>query len=585
MKKVFILILIFFCLAIVCSDTSEAARYNPDLTVSRVTVDAVGNNTGGLSINNVGNRPTGQYEVLVYFKRSDGSYFKQLYRTGNQTKIYPNQTRHYANVFDGSQAVTGLVRVNPHQRFTELDYYNNVRYFSMQKKSILSYNVTEGVRRYDVELGYDVVTPTYTGSFSNGVYNPILGDSYIEGEPSTSVRWVNGIRLYPEIPDLGPPEPNRLIVRGVYPGDFQVYVRDTIGNLHGLTWDSENSYYYAYVDGWTPTWLRIARLGAATIESYQILDSIQPITIEINDQGIDTYHPREYARFYNSSYGRYVQVLIYEDDLDNGEYDPVTADPPYILDDFGTQQYVNWIELAFNYVAPPYPRLVVRGVNPASNFYLGVLDENYNAHSMTWDSVENYYYWESLDVPLCVYLDAADYASNSSYLLLDSIQNIWIEYDGTNVTGYNVTEGNWQYRVYDEEDYIVLFTGSFLNGEYDPIQADPPYYGDLFERYYVNHLELTFNLAAPPTNAVSTLLIIKGLVHLDDPPKILFSNGTMVDMSWSQSKSYYFMYNVVGLLSMIIDVWDDDYWAYDLLDSFSSMIVEYLYMPRSWSWS
>jgi len=91
----------------------------------------------------------------------DGSYFKQLYRTGNQTKIYPNQTRHYANVFNGSQAVTGLVRVNPHQRFAELNYYNNARYFSMQKKQVLSYNITEGVRRYDPGLGYDVVNPTY----------------------------------------------------------------------------------------------------------------------------------------------------------------------------------------------------------------------------------------------------------------------------------------------------------------------------------------------------------------------------------------------------------------------------------------
>ncbi len=589
MKKVFIFILIFFCLAIVCSDTSEAAKYNPDLTVSRVTVDAAGNNTGGFSIKNVGNRPTGQYEVLVYFKKMDGSYFKQLYRTGNQTKIYPNQTRHYANVFEGNTAVTGLVRVNPHQRFAELNYYNNARYFSMQKKQVLSYNITEGVRRYDPGLGYDVVNPTYNGTFDNGEYNPILGDPYIEGGNSSSVRYVNGIRLFPEIPESDPPpEPEgKVAIRGLdkYSVDeWRFYTRlvDTSGGMHTVSWDSVNQYYYAIPDTWTPAYLRLW----CDYDYYQDYTDTLALnglmSVEIDDVGVDSYHVVESISRYSV-----IQHILYEGDFDNGEYDPVLADPFHLYYD-GREHYLNEIRIYFDYELPSAPpadprELIVRGFNQTDNFYVEVEDEFYNVYAMTWNSTGSYYSWVNEYAPIAVYIDAVDYESVSSYQLLDSFQSIWVEYNGTNVTSYNVTEGHWFYRVYDDS-FVELFTSTFNNGAYDPIQADPPYEGELTEYYYVNHLNLTLNLPTMPSSAISSLLIIKGPVHLDDPPEI-HCNGTIRDMIWDQRKGYYFLYNAVGLVSMVLNVWNDDYWAYDLLDSFQNIIVEYLYMPRSWSWS
>jgi len=89
-----------------------------------------------------------------------------------------------------------------------------------------------------------------------------------------------------------------------------------------------------------------------------------------------------------------------------------------------------------------------------------------------------------------------------------------------------------------------------------------------------------------PANAVSSLLILKGTTEVDSPPQVQLADDSLIDMIWSSTKNYYFLYIITDLIkSVIINVWSDDYWAYDTLDSFGNIIFEYFYMPRSWSWS
>ncbi len=572
MKKVSILILIIFCLSIVSLDTSEAARYNrynPDLTVSRVTVDAAGNNTGGISIKNIGNRPTGQFEVLVYFKKMDGSYFKQLYRTGNQTKIYPNQTRHYANVFNGSQAVTGLVRVNPHQRFTELNYYNNVAYFSMQKKQVSSYNVTEGVRRYNDTLGYDVVTPTYNGTFSNGAYNPILGNSYItEG----TADYVNGIKF--SLRSVPLPS-HRLIVRGITysPDRYNKRIYDSLGAYSNLVYDASKNYYYLdYSDSFVPMYLNFASTDTSSWIYDVFNGKLGNISIEIDGQNISSYYVKEVVVYSG-------EHVLHNATYANGTYNPVVANPPYVKLG-GTNRYVNWIGLYFNATLTP-KTLTLSGAN--STALIKVKDNYNNICNMTWDSGRNCFVLNTSYVPKYAYIDALEYESINSYLFLNSSQQLYFNFNNYNM-GYTVYEGYWESDILSNQ-FVQLYSKTFYDGGYDPIQANPPYTGGQTQYYYVNHLQLGLNYLTP-ANAVSSLLILKGTTEVDSPPQVQLADDSLIDMIWSSTKNYYFLYIITDLIkSVIINVWDDDYWAYDTLDSFGNIIFEYLYMPRSWSWS
>ncbi len=173
MKKYGILIgLVLVCLLISMPAGSAAKMYAPDLTISKVDLTKEIYGSGGFTINNVGNKNNKQFEVLVYFKKKDGTVFKQYYQSNKS--IAPGYSRHYAKVFYGQGAVVGLVRVNPFKRFQEWDYNNNVRYFSMIKTNASNYCVKEGIRYYD--MYYDDYEYKERGLYNitNGNYDPVI---------------------------------------------------------------------------------------------------------------------------------------------------------------------------------------------------------------------------------------------------------------------------------------------------------------------------------------------------------------------------------------------------------------------------
>lgn len=174
MKKYAIIVGLFlFCLLLTIPPSEAAKMYASDLTVSRVVLNEDGPEQGAFTITNVGNKNNGQFEVLVYFKKKDGSVFKQFYQSNKS--IAPGYSRYYKNVFpSGSHAVAGLVRVNPFKRFQEWDYGNNVRYFAMLNRSPTTFHVQEGIQYYDAFLDEDVYVSLGSGNFPNGGYKPVI---------------------------------------------------------------------------------------------------------------------------------------------------------------------------------------------------------------------------------------------------------------------------------------------------------------------------------------------------------------------------------------------------------------------------
>lgn len=173
MKKYGILIgLVLICLLITLPASSAAKMFAPDLTISKVDLTQSSYGTGGFTISNVGNKNNKQFEVLVYFKKKDGTVFKQFYQSNKS--IAPGYSRYYSKVFHGQGAVVGLVRVNPFKKFQEWDYSNNVRYFSMLKTNGSNYHVQEGIRYYNVTLDDYTYVPRGSADISNGNYNPVI---------------------------------------------------------------------------------------------------------------------------------------------------------------------------------------------------------------------------------------------------------------------------------------------------------------------------------------------------------------------------------------------------------------------------
>lgn len=152
--------------------------FAPDLSVSRVTLD-----DGGVTITNTGNKnsPATGFDVLVSFKKTDGTSYKTVWHTNKV--IAPGHSRRFNKTFSGGSTLqSGLIRVNPYKKFQEWDYDNNVRYFSLMNQTINTYGVNEYTRCW--EEYYDDVTweikwgwvpyLSYSGSVANGAYSPIL---------------------------------------------------------------------------------------------------------------------------------------------------------------------------------------------------------------------------------------------------------------------------------------------------------------------------------------------------------------------------------------------------------------------------
>ncbi len=202
MKKYGILIgLVLICLLITLPASSATKMWAPDLTISKVDLtekNAYG--TGGFTINNIGNKNNKGFEVLVYFKKKDGTVFKQYYQSNKS--IAPGYSRHYSKVFHGQGAVVGLVRVNPFKRFQEWDYNNNVRYFTMLKTNVSNYHVQEGISYYNVTLDDYTYVPRGSSNIENGNYNPVISTPnpiQIDGLD----YYVNHINITADFPKYG----------------------------------------------------------------------------------------------------------------------------------------------------------------------------------------------------------------------------------------------------------------------------------------------------------------------------------------------------------------------------------------------
>ncbi len=175
MKRYSVLIgLVLICLFISLPASSATKMFAPDLTISKVDLTQSSYGTGGFTINNIGNRNNKQFEVLVYFKKKDGTVFKQYYQSNKS--IAPGYSRYYSKVFHGQGAVVGLVRVNPLRKFQEWDYNNNVRYFSMLKANASNYHVQEGIRYYNMTLDNYTYVSRGSSNIQNGYYNPVISN-------------------------------------------------------------------------------------------------------------------------------------------------------------------------------------------------------------------------------------------------------------------------------------------------------------------------------------------------------------------------------------------------------------------------
>lgn len=207
MKKFLILFVIFLFTTIPAAEAKKI--YAPDLSVSSLSL-----NDGGVTIKNTGTKcsPSSGFDLLVYFKKKDGSYQKTV--THINSVIAPGYSRHFNRTFtNGAKATTGLIRVNPYKKFQEIDYSNNVRYYNMQSKTINTYDVYESGRYWGTSYhsrgsyyyDWDYKLSGASARLPNGGYTPVMSSTNpIANEWFNQVTWkmvsediyVNAARIY-----------------------------------------------------------------------------------------------------------------------------------------------------------------------------------------------------------------------------------------------------------------------------------------------------------------------------------------------------------------------------------------------------
>lgn len=277
MNKLFFIFLIFCCLVLVSADHVEAKKmYAPDLTITNTNLAK-----GDITIANIGNKnsPATGFDVLIYFKKKDGTFQKDYYHINKV--IAPGYSRKFYKVYpNGEKATTGLLRVNPLKKFQEWSYTNNMRYFNMKTRTITSYSVQEIGRYWGTPYHWRTKDkPRYrydwafkfgsTGNFENGDYSPVISTNPIATSWYNQVNkttvyeniYANGARIFAEFSKAT--SFTYISVSGV-PNDYNLKV--------GLEFDARDSDYFPYVYNMTYN-------AAKGIWERYFIDSASAVTI------------------------------------------------------------------------------------------------------------------------------------------------------------------------------------------------------------------------------------------------------------------------------------------------------------------
>lgn len=239
---------------IVIEESSQV--FAPDLVVSALTL-----NDGGLTIANIGNKvsPAGGFDVLVYFKKKDGTYYQNVIHLDGV--IAPGYSKRFDRVFsNGARACVGLIRVNPYKTFQESDYTNNMQFFSLIEVPISSFVVAEG----DGEIWRDEFFLSYSfqDTFENGDYTPLSIYQYSNSVMIYLPGWT-GLHAY-------------ITVSGV-PSDFSCFWLEFGDDyLKPFTYDATQDLWYLTT---TEPWIQ--RIVLYSEEGPTGFEGIENVTISL----------------------------------------------------------------------------------------------------------------------------------------------------------------------------------------------------------------------------------------------------------------------------------------------------------------